>query len=44
MINFDDVKKNMKKHNSDWPKIPDQQQRILIIESCVYGKKIHYLI
>ena len=31
MINFDDVlKENMKKHNTNWPQIPDHPYRILI--------------
>ena len=33
MINFDYVKKNMKKHNPNWLKIPDQLYRLLIIQS-----------
>ena len=29
IINFDDVtKENMKKHNPNWPQIPDHPQRI----------------
>ena len=34
------LKKKMKKHNSDWPKIPDHQQKILIIGGSVSGKKV----
>ena len=34
MINFDDViKENRKEHNSNWLKIPDHPNRILIVES-----------
>ena len=29
MINFDDVKKNIKKLNTNWPQIPDHPYRIL---------------
>ena len=38
MINFDYVKKNMKKHNPNWLKIPDQLYRLLIIQSSERGK------
>ena len=32
MITFDDVtKENVKKHNPNWPQIPDNPYRILII-------------
>ena len=32
MINFDDVvKETIKKHNQNWPKIPDHPYRILTI-------------
>ena len=32
MINFDDVtKENIKKHNPNWPQIPDHPYTILII-------------
>ena len=32
MINFDGVmKEETKKHNSNWPKVPDHPYRILII-------------
>ena len=30
MINFDVTKENIKKHNPNWPKIPDHPHRILI--------------
>ena len=34
MINFDDVtKENIKKHNLNWPQIPDHPYRILTIRS-----------
>ena len=29
MINFDDVKKNIKELNTNWPQIPDHPYRIL---------------
>ena len=33
MINFNDAaKENTKKHNPNWPQIPDHQHRILITE------------
>ena len=33
MITFDDVtKENVKEHNPNWPQIPDNPYRILIIE------------
>ena len=39
MINFDDViKENIKEHNPNWPKIPDYQYRISIIEGAGSGK------
>ena len=39
MINFDDhTKENIKKHNSDWPQIPDDLYRILIIQGSGSGK------
>ena len=32
MINFDDfIKEKIKEHNPDWPQIPDDPYRILII-------------
>ena len=34
MIKFDDItKENTKKHNPNWPQIPDHPYRILIIEN-----------
>ena len=39
MINFDDVtKENIKKHNPNWPQIPDHPRRILIIGGSRSGK------
>ena len=38
MINFDDVTKNIKEHNPNWPQIPDHLYRILIIEGSGSGK------
>ena len=39
MINFDDViKEETKRHNPNWPEIPDHPQRILIIGASVSGK------
>ena len=39
MINFDDVtKENIKKHNKNWPQIPDHPYRILIIGGSAPGK------
>ena len=39
MINFGDVtKENIKKHNLNWPKIPDLPYRILIIGGSGSGK------
>ena len=39
MINFDDhTKENIKNHNSDWPQIPDDLYRILIIQGSGSGK------
>ena len=39
MINFDDVtKENIKKHNSNWPQIPNHPYRISIIEEYGSGK------
>ena len=33
MINFDHVtKENIKRHNPNWPQIPDHSYRILIID------------
>ena len=41
MINFDDyVNKNKTKHNKNWPYIPDQPYRILIIGGSGSGKII----
>ena len=31
MINFDVIKEETKKHNPNWPEIPDHPYRILII-------------
>ena len=40
MINFDDyTNENKTKHNLDWPYIPDQTYRILIIGGSGSGKK-----
>ena len=45
MINFGDVtKENIKKHNSNWPLIPDHPYRILIVWDSRSLKRIHYLI
>ena len=38
MINFDDVTKNIKEHNPNWPQIPDHLHRILIIGGSGSGK------
>ena len=39
MVNFDDViKEETKRHNPNWPEIPDHPQRILIIGASVSGK------
>ena len=39
MIHFDDViKENIKEHNPNWPKIPDQPYRILITGGSRSGK------
>ena len=38
MINFDNVTKNMKAHNPNWPQIPDHPYRILIIGGSRSGK------
>ena len=39
MIKFDDItKENTKKHNPNWPQIPDHPYRILIIEGPGSGK------
>ena len=39
MINYDDVtKENINKHNLNWPQIPDDTYRILIIGSSRSGK------
>ena len=43
MINFDIyTNKNKRKHNLNWPYIPDHPQRILIIGGSGLEKKIHY--
>ena len=40
MINYDDVTiKNLKKHNLNWPQIPDHPYRIFIIQGSGSGKK-----
>ena len=33
-------KKDIKKHNPNWPEIPDQPYRVLIIAGSGSGKKI----
>ena len=39
MVNFDDViKEETKRHNPNWPGIPDHPQRILIIGASGSGK------
>ena len=39
MINFDDVaKKNINKHNLNWPQIPDHPYRLLIVKGSRPGK------
>ena len=39
MINSDDVtKENIKEHNSNWPQIPDNSYKILIIGGSGFGK------
>ena len=44
MINFDDVtKEKIKENNSNWPQIPDDPQRILIIGGYGSGKKNHLI-
>ena len=42
MINFDITTENIKKHNPNWPQIPDHLYRILIIGNSGSGKQIHY--
>ena len=45
MINFDDVpKENIKEHNLNMPRIPDDPYRILIMGGSGSGKQVHYLI
>ena len=40
MMNFDDViEENIKKHNGNWPEIPDHPWRILIVGISGQGKK-----
>ena len=40
MINFDDyTNENKRKHNFNWPYIPDHPYRILIIGGSVSGKR-----
>ena len=40
MINFGDItKENIKKHNPNWPQIPDHPYKILIIGGSGFGKK-----
>ena len=44
MVSFDDVtKENIKEHNPNWPKIPDQLH-ILKLGGSRSDKKNHYLI
>ena len=39
MINFDYItKENIKKHNQNWPKIPDYPYRIVITGGSGFGK------
>ena len=39
MFNFDYItKEDIKEHNSNWPKIPDNPCRILIVGGCESGK------
>ena len=39
MINFDDVvKENIKKHNPNWPQIPDHPSRIIAFGGSGSGK------
>ena len=38
MINFDDVTKEKKKPNRNWPQIPDHPYKILIIGGSESGK------
>ena len=43
MINFDEyANKNKRKHNLNWPYIPDHPYRILIIEGQDLEKLMHY--
>ena len=43
MINFDDyVNENKAKHNKNWPYIPDNPYRILIMEVRDLEKQIYY--
>ena len=45
MINFDVViKEETKKHNPNWPEIPDHPYRILIIRGSGSRKQMHYLV
>ena len=41
MIDFV-VKENINENNPNWPQIPDQSYRILIIKGSGSGKQIHY--
>ena len=44
MINYDDVtKENINKQNLNWPQIPDDTYRILIIGSLDLEKQTHHL-
>ena len=40
IINFDDVTEdNIKEHNSNWPQIPDNLYRILVVRGSGFGEK-----
>ena len=39
LINFDDVTKENKEHNSDWSKIVDHRNRILVVRGSGSEKK-----
>ena len=45
MINLDNViKENVKRHNPNWPEIPDHPYKILIVGDSGSGKQMYYLI
>ena len=43
MINFDDYSnENRRKHNPNWPYIPDHSYRILIVGGQDLERQVHY--